>query len=1511
MFMNNFTRSVGRAKFWQSTANLSCCSIDSFTKQFKSVKALAFIALFLFSIGSVLGQSSERTEFFNRCIDDLPQGLSVAAVQAAYAKQCEGSAISVVKTPYVTGDNCDWTVTYSYEIKCPSFEDSFKLIYYGGDRTAPVIDQLPEISKIECPDSLEFVQATASDNCGGDVALSFSDAMIPGKCSGSYTMIRTWTATDSCNNSSTATQTIEVEDNTDPVITGIPDISTIECPSTPEFTTPKALDTCDDQVELTYVDSITPGKCAGSYSVTRTWTATDDCGNTATAYQTINVEDTTAPAISSLPEITKIQCPAIPEFETPTVTDACDKDVNLTYVDTIVPGNCLQNYTVIRTWTATDSCGNSATASQSIGVEDNLAPVFEELPGESTITCPSTPEFAQPVATDDCGGIVTLTYRDVTSSGNCEGNYSVTRTWTANDSCGNSATASQTINVEDVTPPIISELPDSARVECPLQAEFTTPTVTDSCDMSPTLSYEDSSDLDECGLGTVTRTWTAMDDCGNISTASQTITIYDETSPVIEGIGEDYKVECPAQPEFSNPTASDTCDQEVSLTYADSSDLDDCGLGTVTRTWTATDCAGNSSTASQTITISDNEAPVINGVGEDFKVECPAQPEFSNPTASDSCDQEVSLTYADSSDLDDCGLGTVTRTWTATDCAGNSSTAMQTITISDNEAPVINGVGENLKVECPAQPEFSNPTAIDTCDGKISLTYVDSSDLDDCGLGTITRTWTATDCAGNSSTASQTILIHDNNAPIINGVGEDFKVECPAQPEFSNPTASDTCDQEVSLTYADSSDLDDCGLGTITRTWTATDCAGNSSTAMQTITIGDNTDPYFNEELPQNETVECNSVPELIKLTASDNCSDASVIYGEVRNDGNCTNNYTLTRTWTATDCAGNSIEHVQVITVQDTTAPLLVGTLPVGQSNINACQGTELGEPTEAEIAALFTDNCGEIEVVKTTVSLGDDCDWSVMFSYEVKDDCGNISIPIKIYYNGGDTTAPVRIGEIPIGESGLDLCKDSPLGEPSVEDIAALYTDNCGTIVVTKLEKSYGTDCEWIRQFEYTIKDSCGNGDETIKVNYQGGDTSGPQLIDGCPTAGDFGYGDVQCISDLPTGDDLVDAFYMNNLASFYTDCSNVITVEISDPVIDGKSCGGSAIYKVTVSDACKNISGECTLVINFNDTIAPVVKCPGDEDFGLNPKLDVTGIPVDAAVEASWVDNCQGEGQTSVYTDSDVEVDIINGSGNDITISCLLESGEVYSVINFRYQGNNSEGYAIYFATDEDIPGFPGYTAELNYVIDRYSLTTYLNGVVETVGDWFNITNATTASCESSDWAAPNTGCNLVVECVGGESVAQYSFVRTFIADDGCGNVGKCSTTYSWTGSSNAVRNNNQGLQTDPGFYGPTHAKVDLGNVDSNDVKLEFSAYPVPFDQVVNIKYNFEFDTDVTIDVHDTKGILILSEMNTNYRKNNVHVAKLDLSRGGDQIFYVTITTSLGKVTKKIVSSGLKRH
>src|SRR4030095_15870886 len=161
------------------------------------------------------------------------------------------------------------------------------------------------------------------------------------------------------------------------------------------------------------------------------------------------------------------------------------------------------------------------------------------------------------------------------------------------------------------------------------------------------------------------------------------------TPPVLFGQGADITIECPATPAFTDPIVSDACDPSVTISSSDVTNLDACGLGTVTRTWTAVDCAGNAATpVSQTVTIEDTTPPVLSSQGADITIECPATAAFTDPTVSDACDPNVTISSSDVSNLNACGLGTVTRTWTAIDCAGNAATPVsQTITIEDTTPP--------------------------------------------------------------------------------------------------------------------------------------------------------------------------------------------------------------------------------------------------------------------------------------------------------------------------------------------------------------------------------------------------------------------------------------------------------------------------------------------------------------------------------------------------------------------------------------------------------------------------------------------------------------------------------------------------------------------------------------------------------------------------------------------------------------------------------------------------------
>src|SRR5206468_1798772 len=150
--------------------------------------------------------------------------------------------------------------------------------------------------------------AAAQDTCSS-VTMSYSD-LVSNRCGGSYTVSRTWTATDACGNRASCVQTITVNDTTPPRITCPPTL-VLECPantSTNATGVATASDTCSS-VTISYSDSVS-NTCGGSKIISRTWKATDACGNSASCIQTITVRDTTPPAITC-PSNVVLECPAV------------------------------------------------------------------------------------------------------------------------------------------------------------------------------------------------------------------------------------------------------------------------------------------------------------------------------------------------------------------------------------------------------------------------------------------------------------------------------------------------------------------------------------------------------------------------------------------------------------------------------------------------------------------------------------------------------------------------------------------------------------------------------------------------------------------------------------------------------------------------------------------------------------------------------------------------------------------------------------------------------------------------------------------------------------------------------------------------------------------------------------------------------------------------------------------------------------------------------------------------
>src|SRR5207245_9476431 len=144
----------------------------------------------------------------------------------------------------------------------------------------------------------------------------------------SYRVTRTWTASDACNNSSSASQVITVADTSAPVIAALPGPTTIECPATPSFTAATATDACGSSFTLTSVD-VTNALCGASYRVTRTWTASDACKIGRAASRESAVAEASAPVIAAMPGPTNIECPATPSFPAATATGGCGRSFTL------------------------------------------------------------------------------------------------------------------------------------------------------------------------------------------------------------------------------------------------------------------------------------------------------------------------------------------------------------------------------------------------------------------------------------------------------------------------------------------------------------------------------------------------------------------------------------------------------------------------------------------------------------------------------------------------------------------------------------------------------------------------------------------------------------------------------------------------------------------------------------------------------------------------------------------------------------------------------------------------------------------------------------------------------------------------------------------------------------------------------------------------------------------------------------------------------------------------------
>ncbi|NLR77766.1 gliding motility-associated C-terminal domain-containing protein [Chitinophaga eiseniae] len=531
---------------------------------------------------------------------------------------------------------------------------------------------------------------------------------IPGATSDTYqpgtlaanTWYRRIVASGACiDNISNAVKITVITIN--PIVTSTPPAITTECEKGKDYTTLFGTPVFshapydDEKLTITYNDAtVVTSPCLST--ITRTWAATDRCGRSVSASQTITIQDTKAPVFTTpAPADTTVDCDKVPAKTDLKANDGCAGEIIIPVVEVRqdIPGNCTNNYLLIRTWTAKDACNTGVTLKQVITVKDMTAPVFDmAAPKDTTVDCDKIPAGFNLTAKDNCTpGVITVTPKDSIARdiNNCNSNYLIYRKWTAFDQCGNASAVQQIIHVQDTTKPVFSmPAPKDTVVDCDKVPAWPAITASDNCTANVqvfTTSKTVKLPGNCAGNYQEIRYWTATDDCGNKSVMQQTITVQDTTKPVFTvKPPADTTVSCDNIPApATDVTVTDNCSTignglTVSRRVTVETIPGACASNyRIIRTWIAKDACGNTSTITQVVTVKDTTRPVIMPAPADVVIYCqdkiPAPPVL---TATDNCDNSFPKNAIYSEDpyvADICNGYTIVRRWTIMDACGNKA----------------------------------------------------------------------------------------------------------------------------------------------------------------------------------------------------------------------------------------------------------------------------------------------------------------------------------------------------------------------------------------------------------------------------------------------------------------------------------------------------------------------------------------------------------------------------------------------------------------------------------------------------------------------------------------------------------------------------------------------------------------------------------------------------------------------------------------------------------------------
>lgn len=451
--------------------------------------------------------------------------------------------------------------------------------------------------------------------------------------------------------------------------------------------------------------------------------------------------DTTPPVITAPADITAEATSAAGAAVTfsASAVDAVDGPVNV--VANPASGSTFGITTTIVGLAASDTAGNTATASFKVTVKDTIAPALI-LPGSVTAeaTSASGAPVSYPAATaTDAVGVTSIAYSQ--NSGTQFALGTTTVNVTAKDAANNTSTGSFTVAVQDTIAPALT-VPANVTAEATSAngaiVSYPAATAIDAVGVAA-IAYSQNSGT-QFPLGSTTVNVSAKDAANNTSAGSFTVTVKDTTAPALSvpaNITTEATSAAGAAVSYPAATATDAVGV-ASLTYSAASGST-FALGANTVTVTAKDAAGNTTTGSFTITVVDTTAPALTVPASQTLEATSAAGAVAtfNASATDAVGV-VSLTTSSASGST-FPIGTTTVTVTAKDAAGNTSTSSFTIKVVDTTAPAIASVTPSTATLWPPNHQMVainvNAVASDVVGiASLKIVNVTSSEPDN-GLG--------------------------------------------------------------------------------------------------------------------------------------------------------------------------------------------------------------------------------------------------------------------------------------------------------------------------------------------------------------------------------------------------------------------------------------------------------------------------------------------------------------------------------------------------------------------------------------------------------------------------------------------------------------------------------------------------------------------------------------------------------------------------------------------------------